>query len=258
MGSENKRHRTKGILGSILFHVIILITLFFLGLKSQDPPPAEEGISINFGFIEEGSENIQPNQQEEINEVNEKKNINKLESNNEIITQSQDEAPILEEQEEIKKSQEKESEEKIIEKEEEPKVNKKALYSGKKPKNNISKGITKNKGNQGSLEGEENINKYIGGGIGADGNAYQLGGRNVAFKAKPEYNIQVEGKVVVIITVDRMGNVINAITGAKGSTTLNKKLLEKAKIAALKTKFESKPTAPLKQQGKIIYSFKLN
>ena len=56
----------------------------------------------------------------------------------------------------------------------------------------------------------------------------------------------------------RMGNVINAITGAKGSTTLNKRLLEQAKLAALKTKFESKPTAPLKQQGKIIYSFRLN
>ena len=55
-----------------------------------------------------------------------------------------------------------------------------------------------------------------------------------------------------------MGNVINAITGAKGSTTLNKRLLEQAKLAALKTKFESKPTAPLKQQGKIIYSFRLN
>ena len=85
-----------------------------------------------------------------------------------------------------------------------------------------------------------------------------MGGRNVAIKAKPEYNIQVEGKVVVIITVDRMGNVISAITGAKGSTTLNKRLLEQAKLAALKTKFESKPTAPLKQQGKIIYSFRLN
>ena len=104
----------------------------------------------------------------------------------------------------------------------------------------------------------KNINNYQGGGIGLDGNAYQLGGRNVSIKAKPEYNIQVEGKVVVIITVDRMGNVINAITGAKGSTTLNKKLLEQAKLAALKTKFESKPTAPLQQQGKIIYSFRLN
>ena len=259
MNSKKNTNRTKGILGSILLHVIILIALFFLGLKSQDPPPKEEGISINFGFIEDGSDNIQPEQQEEpINEINEEKIIDITESQNDIITQSEEEAPILKEKVEVNQTAEKESKEEIIEKKEEPIVNKKALYPGKKPKKNNSKGITQNKGNQGSLDGKENINNYKGGGIGLDGNAYQLGGRNVSVKAKPKYNIQVEGKVVVIITVDRMGNVINAITGAKGSTTLNKKLLEQAKIAALKTKFESKPTAPLKQQGKIIYSFRLN
>jgi len=99
---------------------------------------------------------------------------------------------------------------------------------------------------------------YEGGGIGEDGSAYQLGGRSVAFKAKPIYNTQVEGKVVVLITVDRLGNVINAIPGAKGSTTLNKQLLQRAKTAALKTKFDPKQTAPTNQQGKIIYHFSLN
>ena len=256
---KKNTNRTKGILGSIFLHVIILTALCFLGLKSQDPPPKEEGISINFGFMEDGSENIQPEQQEEqINEINEEKIVDITENKNDIVTQSEEETPILKEKVEINQPVEKETEEDIIEKKEEPTINKKALYPGKKPKNNNSNGITQNKLNQGMIEGEENINNYKGGGIGQDGNAYQLGGRNVAIKAKPEYNIQVEGKVVVIITVDRMGNVINAITGAKGSTTLNKRLLEQAKLAALKTKFESKPTAPLKQQGKIIYSFRLN
>ena len=99
---------------------------------------------------------------------------------------------------------------------------------------------------------------YEGGGIGEDGTAYQLGGRKVEFKAKPIYNIQVEGKVVVLITVDGLGNVINAIAGAKGSTTLNKQLLKRAKTAALKTKFDPKKSAPSNQQGKIIYHFSLN
>ena len=51
---------------------------------------------------------------------------------------------------------------------------------------------------------------------------------------------------------------INAIPGAKGSTTLNKQLLQRAKTAALKTKFDPKQTAPTNQQGKIIYFFSLN
>ena len=135
MNSKKNTNRTKGILGSILLHVIILIALFFLGLKSQDPPPKEEGISINFGFIEDGSDNIQPEQQEEpINEINEEKIIDITESQNDIITQSEEEAPILKEKVEVNQTAEKESKEEIIEKKEEPIVNKKALYPGKKPK----------------------------------------------------------------------------------------------------------------------------
>ena len=74
-----------------------------------------------------------------------------------------------------------------------------------------------------------------------------------------EFNLsEYEGKVVVIITVDKKGNVISAIPGAKGSTTLNKELLKRAKTAALKTKFNAKSSAPNNQQGKIIYYFNLN
>ena len=118
---KKNTNRTKGILGSIFLHVIILTTLCFLGLKSQDPPPKEEGISINFGFIEDGSENTQPEQQEEqINEINEEKIVDITENNNDIITQPEEETPILKEKVENNQTVEKESEEEIIEKKEEP------------------------------------------------------------------------------------------------------------------------------------------
>ena len=94
-------------------------------------------------------------------------------------------------------------------------------------------------------------------GIGKNGTTYQLGGRKAIQKPKPQGN-QIEGIVVVIITVNRIGDVIYANPGAKGSTTLNKQLLERAKIAALRTKFVTKQTAPENQQGKIIYNFSLN
>ena len=98
---------------------------------------------------------------------------------------------------------------------------------------------------------------YIGSGISSTGDAYQLGGRKAINKPKPKGN-QIEGKVVVMITVDRTGNVTYANAGIKGSTTLNKELLERAKRAALKTKFNVKQDAPSNQYGKIIYDFKLN
>tara|TARA_B110000444_G_scaffold181156_1_gene169956 strand:+ start:215 stop:679 length:465 start_codon:yes stop_codon:yes gene_type:complete len=152
----------------------------------------------------------------------------------------------------------KEEPKKEVIEEKKPEVNKKALYPGKKKNKHQSEGNKKGDGKQGAIDGDPNADVYEGGGIGENGTAYQLGGRSVAFKAKPIYNTQVEGKVVVMITVDRLGNVINAIAGAKGSTTLNKQLLQRAKAAALKTKFDPKQTAPTNQQGKIIYDFRLN
>ena len=64
--------------------------------------------------------------------------------------------------------------------------------------------------------------------------------------------------MVVMITVNRLGNVIYALPGAKGSTTYNKELLERAKKAALETKFDTKKSAPENQQGRIINDFRLN
>ena len=51
--SENKNKRN-GIIGTILFHALLLLSFLFMGLTYKIPPPPEEGISINFGFEEQG------------------------------------------------------------------------------------------------------------------------------------------------------------------------------------------------------------
>ena len=51
MSASEKKSKRNGIIGTILFHALLLIAFLFLGLTYQDPPPPEEGISINFGFI---------------------------------------------------------------------------------------------------------------------------------------------------------------------------------------------------------------
>ena len=259
MTTAEKKSKRKGIIGTILFHAFLLAAFLFMGLTYQDPPPAEEGISINFGFIDEGFGEIEPEDTEEVTEIVEEEIIEQqIESTEEIVTQSTVETPTVEKTEKKKKVIKKEEPKEEVIEEKKPEVNKKALYPGSKKTKTSSEGNKKGDGNQGSIDGDQNSEVYEGGGIGKNGTAYQLGGRKVEFKAKPIYNIQVEGKVVVIITVDRLGNVINAIPGAKGSTTLNKKLLQRAKTAALKTKLDPKQTAPTNQQGKIVYHFSLN
>ena len=265
MSDSEKKNKRNGIIGTILFHALLLVAFLFMGLTYRIPPPPEEGISINFGFEEEeGVQEIQPEDNSlESNLVIEEVVQESVEIEQEIITQENIETEVIEVPKEIKKEtpQQKEPEEKveeeIIEKVE-PVVNKKALYTGSKKKGGQSDGNKNKQGNQGSIEGDINSNKYEGGGIGVDGEAYQLLGRSVAYKAKPIYKVQLEGKVVVDITVDQLGNVINAIAGVKGSTTLNDQLLKRAKEAALKTKFSAKESAPSRQQGKIIYNFRLN
>ena len=259
MTAAEKKSKRKGIIGTVLFHALLLVAFLFMGLKYQDPPPAEEGISINFGYMDEGLGELEPEDTEEVTEIVEEKIIEQqIESTEEIVTQSTLETPTVEKTDKTEKVVEKEEPNEEVIEEKKPEVNKKALYPGRKKTKTSSEGNKKGDGNQGSIDGDPNSEVYEGGGIGKNGTTYQLGGRKVEFKAKPIYNIQVEGKVVVIITVDRLGNVINAIPGVKGSTTLNKKLLQRAKTAALKTRFDPKQTAPTSQQGKIVYLFSLN
>ncbi|MEE2954166.1 MAG: energy transducer TonB [Bacteroidota bacterium] len=258
MNTEGK-NKLNGILSTIIFHSLLIIAFLFMGLTYYIPPPPEEGISINFGYADEGETNIEPEDNSEEAKLIEEKIIEEVQNETEIITQKIEEAPVLEE--EPDKEQETNNEldnesEKIIEEKQE--INKKALYTSRKPNKQKSQGEKQNLGNQGNIEGIPNVDNYNGGGIGDNGIAYELGGRDATIQPKPIYEIQEQGKVVVSITVDRLGNVIHALAGIKGSTTFNKYLLKKAKEAALKTKFKPKSDAPENQQGKIIYHFRLN
>lgn len=60
-----KQHK-KGIIGTFVFHAIILILLIFLGFFTPLPLPGEEGILVSFGDVESGAaqnNNIESTQQ---------------------------------------------------------------------------------------------------------------------------------------------------------------------------------------------------
>jgi protein TonB len=258
MTATEKKSKRKGIIGTILFHVLLLVAFLFMGLTYQDPPPAEEGISINFGFTDEGLGEIEPEDTEEIIDPVEEEIIEEqIESTEEIVTQTTIETPAVEKTEEKKKVVEKEQPKEEVIEEKKQEVDKTKLYLGKKETKTTSEGDNNGDGNQGVIDGDPNADAYEGGGIGEDGTAYQLGDRKPTVKPEPQGN-QVIGKVFVAITVDRLGNVINAIPGVQGSTTQDQKLLERAKTAALKWKYEPNPNGPETQSGKIIFDFSLD
>ena len=250
--AKNKGKK-KALMGTIMFHLLLLLCFIFMGLKYQNPPPAEEGIAINFGFDDIGSGDTEPSISEPT-----KTKVVPVESADDISTQDVEEVSVVKEKPKETTIKPTEITEISEDKKEEKVVNTKALYPGKKEKNSTSQGVSNGDGNQGSEDGNPDANSYTGGGNGYDGIAFSLGGRTISEVKKPIYNSQAQGKVVVTIRVNQNGKVISAKPGAKGSTTTNAYLYSKAKEAALKTTFKPKADAPDVQIGTIIYHFKLN
>lgn len=96
---------------------------------------------------------------------------------------------------------------------------------------------------------------YSGTGTSNDIIENSFGNRKAIIKPVPEYNCNEQGKVVVEITVDENGDVINAIAGVNGTTNKSACLLNASKIAALRTKWQ--PNSNKRQVGRISYNFSL-
>lgn len=279
--------KRKGIIGTTIVHLVLLLVLILVGYTAPPPPENEEGILVNFGTDETGFGSIEPSPlvTEEATTVPPATNIAEAQEDEPILTQDMEDAPEVKktdpdaekkklekmeadrklkeqlENERIRKEQE-EIERKRIEAEEKRKAEiidrtKKALAGSKNTgTNSSSEGDTGGPGNQGVTSGSvDSKERGDGSGLGDKGISYDLGGRGFQSLPPPKYDYQGEGRVVVEVSVDRNGKVVNATPGTKGSTTLDEYLLKAAKDAAMKTVFEAKPDAPVTQKGSITYNF---
>ena len=50
----------RGLLATIIYHLLLLLLMVFAGLKFPDPPPEEEGILVNFGTDDTGFGQFEP------------------------------------------------------------------------------------------------------------------------------------------------------------------------------------------------------
>jgi len=252
---------------TVVLHVIILLLLFFVGLKYLDPPE-QAGIAINFGTTEEGMGNVQPVEQVQSSpqkQTTPAASQPETDIKDDVVTQDTEEAPVIED----KKKEEPKPE---APKTEKPKDVKKpdpkpdqattdalsSILSG--PKNDgkpqEGDGSDGKAGDKGDPDGDPNASSYYGSGKGLDGDGnYQLGGRQALHKEKIMQRCDEEGTVVVNIEVDRNGKVIKATPGARGSTNTHPCLMEPARQSALATRFNADDKAPARQVGKIIYRF---
>ena len=266
----------EGIIGTILFHMMVLAFILSFGLTTPLPLPAEEGILLDFGDSKIGmGENLQESTVTPkvlpspapipVEKIEEEQNM----------TQDFEEAPVIEQKKEVveKKKEdtpkpvEQPKQEEVIEPvKEEPvvevrKANQNALFPGNtnstSTQNSNQGDSNQEGGNKGVQDGEVGVNNYDGTQSGGGGVSFSLNGRTRVNLPKPNYNINEGGIVVVQISVNREGVVTSAVPGVKGSTTLNEALLNAAKKAALNARFNRKPDAAATQSGTITYVFKL-
>jgi colicin import membrane protein len=277
----------KGIVGSSIIHLILFLLLIIVSFSVPPPPEMEEGILVNFGTGETGLGMIEPSPpavQQVATPPPPAKAVVKTEDDP-LLTQNNEEAPEVKkvdpeaekkrlekiearriqkeqlEAERIRKVQE-ETERKRIEAEQQRQADimnrtKNALANSKNAgTTSTGEGITGGPGNQGVASGSVDSKvRGDGDGLGDKGISYDLQGRGFQALPSPKYDYQGEGRVVVEVSVDRLGKVIQAIAGIKGSTTLDEYLLKVAKEAALNARFEMKPDAPAIQKGTITYNF---
>lgn len=52
--------KPRGLIGTIIYHLLLLLLLLFAGLTFPDPPPEEEGILVNFGTDDTGFGQFEP------------------------------------------------------------------------------------------------------------------------------------------------------------------------------------------------------
>jgi len=243
-------------MGTLLFHLGVLLILLFLGFTTQLPLPGEEGVEISLGYDLTGMGDVQPRRTATVEQKTQPQPVtDKMEE--EIVTQDIEPAPAVNEKREEKKIEE------VIEKpveeviERQPEVNPAALYQGKSKDQSPrqSEGITEGDGDQGKPEGSVDSKAYLGRGGFGDGMSYSLEGRDPRYLPKPSSQFQENGTVVVQITVDRYGKVVRAVAIDKGSNTTSTELRRLAEEAAIKALFNANLSAAEFQRGTITYHF---
>ena len=216
-------HQLKSVIATIFVMSILLFLMYAFGMKYQDPPE-EYGVAIRFGTTDIARELP-------IADKNTLSNPKTSEerTNDELITQENKEAPIItkERSEPLTAPMPSKEAQNALEN----------LMKGNPSKQDRAEVDASNdqKEMKGKEEGTSESSKYYES-TGSDGDEnYNLSGRKALARPIVKPNCNEEGTVVVRIEVNKIGNVVKALPGVKGTTNTAPCLLAPAKEAALKT-----------------------
>ncbi len=258
MNFNINKDKRSGLIGTAVFHVVIILILFIVTLSPPDPPRPEIGMEINLGYSDQGMGDIQP--PKPVEKVVPKPVHETQDKQDNVATQTTEESIKLDDNKTKAKTEKvvEKVEEKVEEKPVEKVINQDFVFKkNTKATDGGSEGITGKPGDQGKENGTPDAKNYEGlGGVG-NGIAFSLSGRAAKNLSKPKNNSSEQGTVVIEIWVDRSGKVINTRLRIAGTNTSSSKLQKLAIEAASKARFNVNNDAAEVQKGTITYKFVL-
>jgi hypothetical protein len=245
---KNNKRTIISVVVTLLFHSILLLILVSMGLKYPDPPPAEIGVEMDLGSLEDSGNAMMG----ELGGSDASNPIHDIsEAAEDYASQTTDDVALTTKP--TTKPSSKPSTQETAQTSKEETINPNALFQRGKVKNTGSgqgdgKGDGQGDGNDG------------GGGTGFDGtgsgHTFSLAGRGSKNLGLPPSKTDDVGSIVVTIWVNPEGNVDRAVAGARGTTIDNRSLWRHCENAAMRSKFSAAPNAPMQQKGTITYKFR--
>ena len=292
LSKQEKNNQRKGAITSLTAHVAILFLFLLPFTTFPDPPPGPAGVLVSFGEPEQGvntEERAAPSEPEaveepveeveeveepevvpepEASEPEESPKINTDENSRErAIAQAKKEAE--ERARRIEREKQRKADEEARKKREAEAAKRRAEEEARKKREaeaqalkdaiggafNGGRGNGGKPGDQGQPDGDPDGSALDGISTGAGEIGGDLGGRGVLSKPRITDNSQKTGDVVMKVCVDATGKVFSAKYTQSGSTTSDARLVETARKAALRYKFERGSVD--KQCGTIKIKFRL-
>lgn len=252
-----KKNSIISAVSTLLLMGLLVLLCAFIGLNPPDPPIPEEGVEVNLGNSDQGLGDVAT----PTNSENMRNPAMPTPSTGEnVATQRNSSAPLNTSKDNTRASDTRVQPKQPTNTDAQPetRTNPNALFPGKKnTSNGGSQGVSNGTGNQGQAGGNPNSNRYDGV-PGNGGSGYSLKGRSASALPEPIYTSNKEGKVIVKIWVDRMGNVTKVEAPQKGSTIAKSEFISQAESAARRAKFNADANATELQVGTITYVFRRN
>ena len=242
-------NQLKSGIGTALFVALVVVILLAFGYNPPDPPIPEEGVEVNVGDSDFGlGSNPEP--------ANAASSYAPPAAQQRVATQQTEPSLAMNSSPKATGVTNPAAEPQPQPENKEPEINRNALFPGKRnTQGGGSQGVTEGTGNQGKPDGTPNSGNYDGNG--GNGGSFSLKGRSAVSLPKPVYNSNKQGTVVIDIWVDQQGRVTRVEGPAKGSTLTDAAMVNQAKSAALKARFNADTKAQEVQKGTITYIFKI-